>query len=128
MTATPPVVLEPSASGDRLLPWRKVKDLTGISRTTAWRLQNAGDFPSPVVVSPGRVAWRERDVTAWKETLAPRGARPRSAQAKPPAPEMEARDARPPAPRPTPPMGQAPEPGRPRRRPQRSSNQMSFDF
>lgn len=128
MTATPPFVLEPAASGDRLLPWRKVKDLTGISRTTAWRLQNAGDFPSPVVISPGRVAWRERDVTAWKETLSPRGARPPSAQAKPPAPEMEVRDARPPAPRPTPPVRQAPEPGRPRRKPQRPSNQMSFDF
>jgi len=40
---------------DRLLPWRKVKDLTGLSRTTAWRLQKVGDFPVPVAISPGRV-------------------------------------------------------------------------
>ncbi|MDP3747823.1 MAG: AlpA family phage regulatory protein [Phenylobacterium sp.] len=75
MTTSPPDTFDPAASADRLLPWRKVKELTGISRTTAWRMQNAGDFPRPVVISAGRVGWRESDVTAWKTALVPRGAR-----------------------------------------------------
>lgn len=35
------------------LSWRQVATRVGISRTTAWRLQKAGDFPKPYVVSPG---------------------------------------------------------------------------
>lgn len=53
---------------DRFLPWRKVQDITGLGRTTAWRLRRAGDFPHPVPISPGRVAWRERDIAAWNES------------------------------------------------------------
>lgn len=59
---------------DRLLPWPKVRDITGLSRTTAWRLQKAGDFPLPVVISRGRVGWRESELQAWAASRAPRGA------------------------------------------------------
>lgn len=48
------------------LPWKKVEPRVGISRTTAWRLQRAGEFPKPYVMSPGRVAYRESEVEAWK--------------------------------------------------------------
>jgi len=51
---------------DRLLPWRSVRDITGISRTTAWRMQQTGDFPHPVPVSAKRVGWWESELTAWK--------------------------------------------------------------
>lgn len=51
---------------DRLLPWRSVRDITGISRTTAWRMQQTGDFPNPVPVSAKRVGWWESELTAWK--------------------------------------------------------------
>lgn len=62
---------------DRLLPWRLVKELTGLSRTTAWRLQKSGDFPAPLVISPGRVGWRASDLEAWKATrVVRRGAAP----------------------------------------------------
>ena len=60
---------EPVETGgreDRLLPWVKVRAIAGISRTTAWRMQQTGDFPAPVPVSPGRVAWWESELTAWK--------------------------------------------------------------
>ncbi|WP_287103982.1 AlpA family phage regulatory protein [Brevundimonas sp.] len=53
---------------DRFLGWRQVRELTGLGRTTAWRLRRAGDFPEPVPISPGRVAWRERDIVVWNET------------------------------------------------------------
>jgi len=49
---------------DRLLNWAQVGQLTGLCRTTAWRMRRAGDFPQPVAISPGRVAWRGRDIIA----------------------------------------------------------------
>lgn len=60
--------MDHDAGLDRFLPWRKVHDITGLGRTTAWRLRRAGDFPHPVPISPGRVAWRERDIAAWNES------------------------------------------------------------
>lgn len=51
---------------DRLLPWRRVQDIAGISWSTAWRMQRNGEFPTPVTVSPGRVGWWESELTAWK--------------------------------------------------------------
>lgn len=56
------------------LPWKKVEPRVGISRTTAWRLQRSGDFPRPYVVSPGRVAYRESEVEAWKASRSHRSA------------------------------------------------------
>lgn len=57
--------------GERLLSWPQVRRLTGLSRTTAWRLQKTGDFPRPVALSPHRVAWRESDLAAWRAALTP---------------------------------------------------------
>ena len=47
--------LNPEAGGGRYLPWKEVARATGLSRTTAWRLQKRDDFPAPYVISPGRV-------------------------------------------------------------------------
>jgi predicted DNA-binding transcriptional regulator AlpA len=63
---------EPPRVRERLLAWRTVRELTGLSRTTAWRLQKRGEFPLPVVMSPGRVGWRETEVEAWQASRAPR--------------------------------------------------------
>lgn len=60
---------------ERFLAWRQVRNLTGLGRTTAWRMRRAGDFPDPVSISPGRVAWRARDIAAWN---ASRGAEQRA--------------------------------------------------
>lgn len=57
---------------DRLLPWPKIHDITGLSRATAWRRQRAGDFPASVQISPGRVAWRESEIQRWLESREPR--------------------------------------------------------
>ena len=65
------------AAEDRLLGWPQVRDITGLSRTTAWRLQNAGAFPQPVQLSPGRVAWRKAELDAWKASRTPRWTVPR---------------------------------------------------
>jgi predicted DNA-binding transcriptional regulator AlpA len=58
--------VEAGGRADRLLSWDRVHDLVGFSRSTAWRLQRAGDFPKPVQLSPGRVGWWESELTAWK--------------------------------------------------------------
>jgi prophage regulatory protein len=73
---------------DRLLPWRSVRDITGISRTTAWRMQQTGDFPHPVPVSAKRVGWWESELTAWK-------ARRRLASGERPMPCIPAKPSRP---------------------------------
>ena len=62
----------PGGRDDRLLAWPAVRDITGLSRTTAWRMQKTGDFPLPVLVSPGRVGWWESELATWKVTRAPR--------------------------------------------------------
>lgn len=56
----------PDDREDRLLPWKSVRQIAGISRTTAWRLQQTGEFPKPVAISANRVGWWESDLTAWK--------------------------------------------------------------
>jgi len=54
-----------SADTTRLLPPPVVTERTSLSRTTLWRLVRRGEFPKPVQVSPGRVAWSEASVNAW---------------------------------------------------------------
>ena len=49
----------------RLLAPPVVLDRTSLSRTTLWRMVRKGEFPKPVQVSPGRIAWPERAVSAW---------------------------------------------------------------
>jgi predicted DNA-binding transcriptional regulator AlpA len=67
-------VHDPDGPDGAYLPWKKVEPRVGISRTTAWRLQKSGDFPKPYVVSPGRVAYRESEVEAWKASRGHRSA------------------------------------------------------
>jgi predicted DNA-binding transcriptional regulator AlpA len=58
--------LDDGARGGRYLPWKEVARATGLSRTTAWRLQKRGEFPAPYAISPGRVGYREDEVEAWR--------------------------------------------------------------
>ncbi|MFK4059311.1 MULTISPECIES: AlpA family transcriptional regulator [unclassified Brevundimonas] len=78
--------VETGGSEDRLLPWGRVHDIAGISRTTAWRMQQTGDFPAPVSLSPGRVGWWESELTAWKGARS--AAKPLSPPMKPRLPGM----------------------------------------
>jgi prophage regulatory protein len=49
----------------RMLRERQVKDLTGISRVTRWRLERRGEFPRKVRLTPRCVGWPESEVIAW---------------------------------------------------------------
>lgn len=79
--------LDPEARGGRYLAWKEVARATGLSRTTAWRLQKRGEFPAPYVISPGRVGYREGEVEAWRVSrdLRGPGARSRPDPPQPPA-------------------------------------------
>lgn len=42
--------------------------LTGLARSTIYRLMAAGLFPEPVRLGPRAVAWRRSDIERWMET------------------------------------------------------------
>jgi prophage regulatory protein len=43
-----------------------VRAKTGLSDTTIWRLEKAGDFPQRIrLTEAGAVGWRENEVDAW---------------------------------------------------------------
>ena len=50
---------------DRPLREREMMKLTGLSRTTIWRMERAGRFPKRVKIGERAVAWSEREVRAW---------------------------------------------------------------
>lgn len=58
-----------SAPTDRLLRWPEVFRLTGISRTTIWRMEKQGRFPRHVNVSPSIAGWWASDVEAFLDSL-----------------------------------------------------------
>jgi prophage regulatory protein len=49
----------------RLLRFGEVRQRTGLSRSTIWRMERSGVFPRRVKVSVNVVAWREDEVTEW---------------------------------------------------------------
>ncbi|MGA0601775.1 helix-turn-helix transcriptional regulator [Caulobacter sp. KR2-114] len=52
-------------SDDRYLSTSAIVAKTSLSRITIWRLVKAGDFPPPIKLSSGRVAYSEAEVNAW---------------------------------------------------------------
>ncbi len=57
---------------DRILPWSQVKVISGLSRTTVWRMQKTGDFPASVQVSPNRMGWWQSEILEWRRSRIPR--------------------------------------------------------
>ena len=53
---------------DRLLKRREVEEITGLSRSTTYRMVKTGQFPQPVRVGPKAVRWRLSDIIAWLES------------------------------------------------------------
>ena len=50
---------------DRFLREPEVKQTSGLSRTTRWRLEKKGLFPRRRQISPNGVAWLESEIRAW---------------------------------------------------------------
>ena len=53
---------------DRLLRRRQVEEITGMGRSSIYRLMQSGAFPWPVRVGRTAVRWRESDITGWLES------------------------------------------------------------
>ena len=53
---------------DRLLRCCQVEEITGLSRSSIYRLMPRGEFPQRVKVGPAAVRWRESDIMAWVES------------------------------------------------------------
>lgn len=53
---------------DRLLRRRQVEEITGLARSTIYRLMKDGTFPRPIRVAPGAVRWRLSDIEAWLDS------------------------------------------------------------
>ncbi len=55
-----------------ILRFPEVARRTGLSRTTIWRRERAGDFPRRVRLAPNSTGWIEAEVEQWIESR-PRG-------------------------------------------------------
>ena len=53
---------------DRLLRRRQVEEMTGLSRSSVYRLMQDGEFPRPVRVGSNAVRWRLSDIVNWLES------------------------------------------------------------
>ena len=49
----------------RVLRFQAVRDRTGLSRSTIWRLERRGTFPRHRRISLNAVGWIEHEVDAW---------------------------------------------------------------
>lgn len=53
---------------ERILKAREIHTMTGLSRTTIWRLENKGEFPFRVSLGGNRVGWRLSEIKHWMDT------------------------------------------------------------
>ena len=55
---------------DRFIREAECEHISGLSRTTRWRLERQDLFPKRRKISPNAVAWLESEVLAWLEERA----------------------------------------------------------
>lgn len=68
--STPNLTAPPSPFASGLVPLLRIDDvlrLTGLSRSTVYRLVREGTFPAPLKLSVQSVAWRADALQAWME-------------------------------------------------------------
>ena len=52
----------------KALRWPQIHELTGMSRTTIWRLETAAKFPRRRRLTGNAVAWIEDEVMEWLDS------------------------------------------------------------
>ncbi len=50
---------------DRILREAECQAFTGLSRTTRWRMEAAGEFPSPIKITGTLNGWRLSELQEW---------------------------------------------------------------
>jgi len=53
---------------DRYIREAECSRLSGLSRTTRWRLERAGKFPQRRQLSENTVGWKWSEIIAWRES------------------------------------------------------------
>ena len=53
---------------NEFLRWPRVRQLTGLSRSTIWRLEKSGQFPARRKLSANSVGWSLIDLQAWMQS------------------------------------------------------------
>ena len=53
---------------DRLLRRREVERMTGLQKSSLYRMMRRGQFPEPVRLGTHAVRWRLSEITRWIET------------------------------------------------------------
>ncbi len=51
----------------RVMRWPEVREKTGLTRTTVWRMEREGRFPGRIKISTNAMGWRSDEVIAWIE-------------------------------------------------------------
>ena len=59
-----------SFKSDRFIREAECREVTGLSRTTRWRLEREGKFPKRRLISKHAVAWLESEVQEWLQARA----------------------------------------------------------
>ena len=49
----------------KILKLKDVVQMTSIGKVTIWRLEQRGEFPEKIVLSPNRVGWIEDEISDW---------------------------------------------------------------
>jgi prophage regulatory protein len=52
----------------KIIRWKAVREITGLSRTTINSLEEADDFPKRIVLGPRAVGWYQEEVAGWVES------------------------------------------------------------
>jgi prophage regulatory protein len=63
----PPTSVAAPVTPVKLLRFPVVRERTGLSRSTIWRLERRGEFPNHRRIAPNIVAWSELEVSRWIE-------------------------------------------------------------
>jgi len=50
---------------DRIIREEECKLITGLSRSTRWRMEQKGRFPLRCQISPGCVGWKASELKKW---------------------------------------------------------------
>ncbi len=52
---------------DKVVRRKQLLELIGVSSTTQWRMERAGEFPARVKIGKGLVGWHLTEVEKWLE-------------------------------------------------------------
>ena len=57
-----------SVTNDRIVRAKEVVEMTGLSRTTIWRMERYKSFPARVSLGKNSIGWKMSDIQKWLST------------------------------------------------------------